>query len=932
MVVTTPTIVRIPEWLRASCCFWVAFIAVVTSSALHALPKPLGPIDFQVAIDESPISTVEANATQNVRAALAIQWAACGREHHVVALTEGNDHGEGLTRALIGKVRWINERPGEICETSVWVSEGQVNNFEQRFKRLFPAARGSAANASCNLKPIDYAPTGNPENWVEVTYRVDAECMRVQIENAILRMTPGLLGTSGIPCVTLTAAGGDYDMSLRHLVRLYYLDTPSRGMRPAVSAVAKAHIVNRLFTTSGPLEPDSYSLFGCGNSEQDQGTPQERADEESFWDNVADTLGDSLKWLGLFLALFSVAGLLIALGGVIGTTIVVAGIVVGVTLGPTLVTTRIPETENHLFMINTSRYLINEVLIRQLDNAEDQTDLKNQQQEIEEWLLKRLQRIAREDYVEYNSKPYSRFTQTAILNLHDFAPTDETGNSRLRTASRIVLDLTATRFALSNSQGRRNVSYRRLLKVVRDNSIDLRDDAVQLVNSGDYQSVLFAYFTGIVSHFHRIEVEETASGTGISTPLRPRLLAGKVPVHLLSESMVDEWIYPATSSYRPSETILGWTFDRSRYFQRVNGPGLEISAGAQSYVITAGGRRAKVSEQLNVPTIPTPESLALKAALDGLGQCQDIGTGAPTMFIPAAGAGVLQMRLEKFVRFEGGIFWLPRNGEEKRMCRDDAGSEAEFRSRSPSATREADEVNTELANLRHDFGHDYNTCVYKGFACGVNLVVPDKYVACAQGANTVLSTINADGVWRFIDSQECEFLKDSKNSSTGFFLAIYEVPCTSSGDTSAPVCRNWGLLDVLHNDESIRLNRTRQFDAFKRRVLANENELKLSIKVIAGLLPFMAPRWFISGAVEDAKYVTSEGHRLTFTINSNQVDRKNWDIKSINGVQQLSIDKWRFFEGDALTTVGELIYHLHQSDGNLAVRYDFSRWDAPRIN
>ena len=75
-------------------------------------------------------------------------------------------------------------------------------------------------------------------------------------------------------------------------------------------------------------------------------------------------------------------------------------------------------------MIETARYLTNDTIITDLKakNYDNVDEIEEDQQEVKEWLLTRLNAIARGDFVEYNAKPYTRYSLNAIANLYDFAP------------------------------------------------------------------------------------------------------------------------------------------------------------------------------------------------------------------------------------------------------------------------------------------------------------------------------------------------------------------------------------------------------------------------------------------------------------------------------------------------------------------------------
>ena len=113
----------------------------------------------------------------------------------------------------------------------------------------------------------------------------------------------------------------------------------------------------------------------------------------------------------------------------------------------------IPETENHLLMTETSRYLINQLFhernaVRKFNNARNG---------LSDWLLGYMQTIAKHDFMEFNARPYARLSLHSLYNLQEFAAEEE-----IRTGAQLLLDYTMVKFALSSSRGRRVTPYRRL--------------------------------------------------------------------------------------------------------------------------------------------------------------------------------------------------------------------------------------------------------------------------------------------------------------------------------------------------------------------------------------------------------------------------------------------------------------------------------------
>ncbi|MEJ7680531.1 MAG: hypothetical protein WKG06_22300 [Segetibacter sp.] len=84
---------------------------------------------------------------------------------------------------------------------------------------------------------------------------------------------------------------------------------------------------------------------------------------------------------------------------------------------------RIGETENHTLMIITARYLTNQLLYQRnpdlkYDNRRNGSDDAPSCTGLVLYLLRN---ILRDDFSEYNAKPYQTQTRSALLNLYSYA-------------------------------------------------------------------------------------------------------------------------------------------------------------------------------------------------------------------------------------------------------------------------------------------------------------------------------------------------------------------------------------------------------------------------------------------------------------------------------------------------------------------------------
>ncbi len=143
-----------------------------------------------------------------------------------------------------------------------------------------------------------------------------------------------------------------------------------------------------------------------------------------------------------------------------------------------------PETENHLLMIESSRYLINQ--LRRDTSADPAFD--NAGNGLSDWLVGYMQRVMKHDFLELNSRPYARLACSALFNLHEFAK-----ETRMRTAAQMLLDFVMVKYAVSSNRMRRVAPFRRQQHRINHHFNHLND----LFNDqGDPVSGFFLAYTG----------------------------------------------------------------------------------------------------------------------------------------------------------------------------------------------------------------------------------------------------------------------------------------------------------------------------------------------------------------------------------------------------------------------------------------------------
>jgi hypothetical protein len=279
----------------------------------------------------------------------------------------------------------------------------------------------------------------------------------------------GQLGSSGLPCHTpLSKTNGEWDVAVRSLIRVLYLNDRYRmtvqitgeggsttAQVPILSDDAVRYIRDYLINVGGSPGENSYSILGCGDTEDTTGSPQDREDSLSWWHDALNDIGDALAWLfrrGVAISLFpatTIVGPILGCGG---------GSVVACLGGDVLVSDiSIPESENHRFQIESSRFLENQANIKFLKNRQlSAGNTEDAQGHVRDWLLDKMQQVMKQDFIEYNARPYARYSLNSIMNLADFS--DDADVAR---AARLVLEYTLAKFSVGSNQGRRLVPFRR---------------------------------------------------------------------------------------------------------------------------------------------------------------------------------------------------------------------------------------------------------------------------------------------------------------------------------------------------------------------------------------------------------------------------------------------------------------------------------------
>lgn len=210
----------------------------------------------------------------------------------------------------------------------------------------------------------------------------------------------------------------------------------------------------------------------------------------------------------------------------------------------------IPESENHLLNIETSRFLTNQ-LLKKSPRGAGHVEFDNQTNGMKEYILKKLQQFLRNDFKEYNARPYQRYSISSIQNLYDYSEDPE-----VKTAAQMVLDYVAAKFAVSSNRLRRAAPFRRLAERAGVTAL--------FVNESDPLTWRFFIHSGNIQ---------------------------LVPNPLTYDGAADDMQYWSLTDYRVPYLIqdLIVNQDHKDYYQRLHHDGVEIYSSSGSYLISAGG-------------------------------------------------------------------------------------------------------------------------------------------------------------------------------------------------------------------------------------------------------------------------------------------------------------------------------------------------------
>jgi hypothetical protein len=206
---------------------------------------------------------------------------------------------------------------------------------------------------------------------------------------------------------------------------------------------------------------------------------------------------------------------------------------------------RIKDSENHLLMIQGSRYLKNRYRMLHGNSA---TEFNNEQNGMEKHVLALLREITTIGLYEFNSVPYLGYTISAILNLEAF------GSENVRIAARNSLDYLCFCYALGSYRFKYYPPFRRRL-----------DRAKNTLLSKDNMTAFMKAWLSYHPTIHFYEEIGLEKQHGITTACMP---------------------------YRPADEVVNLIFHKPVYFVKLGhgeNSSPEIYSAGPGYLLSAGG-------------------------------------------------------------------------------------------------------------------------------------------------------------------------------------------------------------------------------------------------------------------------------------------------------------------------------------------------------
>jgi hypothetical protein len=856
-----------------------------------------------------PTDGAAANARFATRAEAFTQFEACGQENAFLDLVvdpssnqfktfQAADAGiDDVVRFAMAKLEWLQTHNFSDCDGLFYVPNqtGNVADFydnplfgsETAFSAEFATIFNTDKHAECGPGAVSFKVVTpvKSQSYVVVQSHVSSQCLQREINVALQHIQQGNAqpGTNGLPCDLASLVVGDWDMRMKGLIRIIFLDQRRQTPQGTMSALSeltpdgtmttRQYILQNLISIDGGPGQAAYSWTACGDNEKDTGSAQNRDDDNGEESDLLDSVGDILTWflrrLILIAALLTVAGVIAAVGGLVQLSIVVVA-AAGVAA---ILAGNIPESENHRLMIESTRFLNNQIIISELGatgvGAIGASNIADKQVDEKAWLLKHFQMLAKNDFIEYNARPYHGLAIGALRNLAQFAT-----DADVRNGAQMIIEYSAAKLAIGSNQDRRLVPFRRHFAAVdcidgnpcpdllptNTAPSDMFDQYYQVGDSDISEGLLFNGQTqqqidGNASYYAVNDAYAAATGQGLSNPFLPNSLIADIAI-------IKDKIH----------------------LQQFHHAGYEVFSTGPSATITAGGLETTHAYDFQVGSIP----------IGTLGT-DNQGSGVPTTVIftgNSYGAPVWapKMSLNKFISFRG--------------------------------TRKIESGSTTFTD---------NLCVWKNVACGVNIYVPKDILQCLEAWPGTH--------WLFFNSSTCTSTFNSYAYGPQFFFAMYLVcnqsDCKAdlganmfsslSGSYPPTDKTNAGFIEVADNAAGTDL--VKAYQAFRAQVLsANHSD---SSGFLTGLGTSCLPGSLGVFGTCSGHYHTFSGHDLQLNLLGHVSDSNSSGVESIDGAKQPNISDWPLAQGDFINSNGDGVITITNPRKNTQVILDFQDMNHP---
>ena len=209
--------------------------------------------------------------------------------------------------------------------------------------------------------------------------------------------------------------------------------------------------------------------------------------------------------------------------------------------------------------------------------------------------------------------------------------------------------------------------------------------------------------------------------------------------------------------------------------------------------------------------------------------------------------------------------------------------------------------------------YDDNLCVYRGFACGLNVSTPpDMEVNFQPGPP------GTPDQWRSFDSQTgCAGPIPAGPFCNGPHVMIARYLEDCHGDQTGDCSSNLGLFEAVSNPNV-------DFPSFQKRTLLNNPASGNWLGLIGSI--FSDNRTVLSGT-----YTNFFGEKIEFNTSGHQLDSNRTGIVAVNGVTTPKLENWARAAGDIVNGDGASgTFKFTNPTTRHGFSVDMSDWNSPK--